>query len=72
MAGDRRLKRRRSARQRARLRVALGPIDVAGLASTLADELSALGADVDVVLSQGSFAFPTHRVVKGRVPRALY
>ena len=57
---------------RRRIRVALGPIDVAGLATMLGDQLAALGADVEVVLSQTSFAFPRHRLVRGRVARTLY
>lgn len=51
-----------------RLRVALGPMDVAGVVTRLAPELEALGADVDVVLSYAPFGFPNERVA-GRLAR---
>ena len=42
------------------------------MATALADQLEALGADVEVVLSQTSFAFPAPQLVRGRVARMLY
>jgi hypothetical protein len=47
---------------RERLRVALGPMDVAGIVTRLAPHLTALGADVDVVLSYAPFGFPADRI----------
>jgi Glycosyl transferases group 1 len=54
-----------------RLRVALGPMDVAGIVTRLAPQLRALGADVEVVLSYAPFGFPADRVA-GRLSRIAY
>jgi glycosyltransferase involved in cell wall biosynthesis len=53
------------------LRVALGPMDVAGIVTRLAPQLEALGADVEVLLSYAPFGFPAARVA-GRGARAAY